>query len=608
MASTTTDTRYTFVECDGQKRQKHRKEAQSHVMREYMRKRRLKEVEEFQNSVVLPSQYVQMSPGHSPPRPLPDLKPLLQHVSEDVKTESSSPTASSMTNSEPPKDPPKAKWGRPALSSRSKRLLEGQDKTQQKPQHIAPKPLLHTIEKSSALSRADNGTATSPVRGDNQASSLSNKMSKLFGFPPKPPKRSAPLPSRLRASLSAMGLYSPQDSLTSYRKDTFGSLPVDMTDREFGLVDYWMSHSSDIYCVNGLTTNKHAYKMKDLMFPAAMSSPVAFETLVLLPAALHRASHQDYTAMLAEVHVRRSRVVRRINELIDRLVNELKLTGDEWLALMALIAMERLHGNADSGRLFGQVLWEIAVWKYERRMMWLIEDRVLTCYAWLNALWAFDPEPIAKDRKREDDVLLAEAAYDWTLKIMDEAKGLAIEESHAIARGESSRRYTMFRSGSGLYQILSASGLTEEILGLREWHKRSILRAKILLLIHLSLLSFRTTAPYRYEEFLINIEQAYHSFDMARSPDPLLLLLWVLLTQPTVSHLYTHGNIARITTPAAISGWPPMTRISNVMLAWLALDREANGSFIIPHLEPPEIARDLGFLPTDAYPPEWPAE
>lgn len=605
MASTTTDTRYTFVECDGQKRQKHRKEAQSHVMREYMRKRRLKEVEEFQNSVALPTDYAEMSPGHSPPRPLPDLKPLLQHVSDDIKQESSNPgnTTSTEPPKDAPKDPPKAKWGRPALSSRSKRLLEGQDKPQQKPQHIAPKPLLHTIERSSTLSRTDtvhSANSLSPVRTNSQTTSLSNKMSKLFGLPSKPPKRAAPIPSRLRASLSAMGLYSPQDSLTSYRKDTFGSLPVDMTDREFGLMDYWMSHSGDIYRLNGLTSNKQVCKMKDLMFPAAMSSPVAFETLVLLPAALHRAS-QD--TMLAEVHVRRSRVVRRLNELIDRLVNQLKLSGDEWLAMMGLIAMERLHGNADSGRLFGQVLWEIAIWKYERKMQWLLDDRIVTCYAWLNALWAFDLEPIAQDRKREDDVLLAESAYEWTNKIMDDARALTVEESHAIARGETSTRYMMFRSGSGLNQILSSNGLTEEILGPREFHKRGILRTNIILLIHLSLLSLRSTAPYRYEEFLATIEHTYHSLDMAHSSNPLLLLFWVLLNQPTVSTMYTHGNIARITSPAAISGWPPMTRISNVLLAWLALDRDPNGAFIIPHMEPSEIASDIGFLPTDSYPP-----
>lgn len=599
MASTTTDTRYTFVECDGQKRQKHRKEAQSHVMREYMRKRRLKEVEEFQNSVTLSPQYVQISPGHSPPRPLPNLKPLLQHMSNEIKPEPSN--TATISNPEPPKDPPKAKWGRPALSSRSKRLLEGQDKTQQKPQHIAPKPLLHTLEQSSVLSGPENARkkASPPcAHSESRITSFSNRISELFGLSSRGPERPAPLPSRLRASLSAMGLYSPQDSLTSYRKDAFGSFPVEMTDREFALVDYWMSHSSDIYAVNGLTPNKDAYKMKDLVFPAAMSSAVAFETLVLLPAALHRAS-QD--TMLAEVHVRRSRVVRRLNELIDRLVNELKLSGDEWLAMMGLIAMERLHGDADSGRLFGQVLWEIGVWKYERQMQWLLEDRFLTCYAWVNALWAFDPEPIA-EQKREDEVLLAEAAYDWTVKIMNDARAVTIDESEAITRGEPSTRRAMFQPDSGLYQILSPTGLSKDRLGVREFHKRSILRAKCLLLIHLSLLSFRSTAPDRYEEYLTSIQNAYHSFNVAQSPDPLLLLFWILLTQPTISHMYTHGNIARITSPASASGWPPMTQISNVLLAWLALGRDDDGSFIIPTMQPFEISADLGFLPTDSYP------
>ncbi|KAL9110348.1 MAG: hypothetical protein Q9227_005079 [Pyrenula ochraceoflavens] len=610
MTSPPADTRYTFVECDGQKKQKHRKEAQSHVMREYMRKRRLKEVQQFQNQAPQPSESVQTSPARSAPRPLPDLKPLLRNASKDLPAESSKP----VPEAKPPassKDPPKAKWGRPALSSRSKRLAEGQDNSQQKPQHIAPKPLaikpagspsstrIYPVRSSPALSTISSpSTASSSTLVDDASTvSLEETMTELVRKPKSPPKRFSPLSSTLRASLSAMGLYSPpQDSLSTFRRDAFSCYPIAMTDREALLVDYWMASSNDIFRVNELTQSKSLFKMKDLMFPAAMSSPAAFEMLVLLPAALHR-SHKD--AMFLDGPVRRARAVLQVNSIIDHLVNKSTLSGDDWLAIMAVIAMERLHGDQKAAQVFGQLLWEIALWKYERSMQWLMEERTFTCYAWINALWCFDPDPLAPNRKYEDNMLMTEASYVWTLKILRDALKLTMQEVQFAMQGHVTRRHTTFSHGTGLHRILSPVGLTEAELGLKEYRRRSVLRANVLLLIHLAFLHSSQSGVNRDEEFLVSLESSFVALDIANSPDPLLLLFWAMLNLPRAADSYAgvhaHAHIARITTPASSFAWPPMTHTSNLLFAWLSLDRGRDGTFFVPTVDAETVALDLGY-------------
>ena len=599
------NTRYTFVECDGQKKQKHRKEAQSHVMREYMRKRRLKEVQQFQNQSSPPSESVQTSPTRSAPRPLPDLKPLLRSASGNIVPEPSKKQADEPKVAAS-KDPPKAKWGRPALSSRSKRLLEGQDTLQQKPLTIAPKPIVSKTDSSPSSSQIDQSrsspssssiSSTSTLVSESSAAMLDEKMTALFRKPQSPPKRPAPLSSGLRASLSAMALFSPpQDSLSTYRRDAFSSYPVAMTDREIALVDYWMSFANDVFQVDGLTQSKRLFSMKNLMFPAAMSSPAAFEMLVLLPAALHRA-HKD--VMFSEAPIRRSRAVLQVNSIIDHLVNQLKLSGDDWLAIMAVIAVERIHGQRECSTVFGQLLWEIAVWKYERSMQWLIEDRTITCYAWINALWAFDPDPLAHDRKYEDNMLMAEASYKWTLIILRDALKLTMHETQLAMHGQILRRHTTFSKGSGLHRILSSVGLTEANLGVKEFRRRSVLRANILLLIHLAFLSSKQSGIDRDEEFLMSLENCSVELDIANSSDPLLLLLWAMLNLPLAARSYAgshaHAHISRITTPAASFGWPPMTQTSNLLFAWLALNQSQNGAYFLPTIDPVTIAKDIGY-------------
>ena len=99
---------------------------------------------------------------------------------------------------------------------------------------------------------------------------------------------------RQTLSRHANFVHSPSDQLTSFRREPFDSLPVDLRN-DHDLLAYWFDEFFQIMHLSGSPSIERTFFPKrDVFFSAAMTSPAAFETTILLYAMYHRAAVRGY--------------------------------------------------------------------------------------------------------------------------------------------------------------------------------------------------------------------------------------------------------------------------------------------------------------------------
>ena len=156
---------------------------------------------------------------------------------------------------------------------------------------------------------------------------------------------------RQTLSRHANFVHSPNDQLTRFRREPFDSLPVDLRN-DHDLLAYWFDEFPQIMHLSGSPSIARTFFPKrDVFFSAAMTSPAAFETTILLYAMYHRAAVCGYQdpQQVARLRPRLTRWALEATEPSNWTSKDLDGTA---VGIMSFGKAERMYGNAQIGQHF----------------------------------------------------------------------------------------------------------------------------------------------------------------------------------------------------------------------------------------------------------------
>lgn len=170
--------------------------------------------------------------------------------------------------------------------------------------------------------------------------------------PPSPESEACPSLSSSRSSSrshssSFSSATGPMDLLSSLRRDAFNSYPVRLSEQDHKLVDYWLEKFPTMIHLDADPRVESRFSpTRKVFFPAAMSSPWAFETTVLLFAALSFAKALGLTDT-QQTSLHRARALRLTKEHIQSLsARAVSIEGDsDMVAFLSLAVSENRYGD-----------------------------------------------------------------------------------------------------------------------------------------------------------------------------------------------------------------------------------------------------------------------
>lgn len=365
---------------------------------------------------------------------------------------------------------------------------------------------------------------------------------------------------------------SPLSPLSSLSREYFDSYPISLRPEDQDLVHYWFQHFGSMIGLDNSNIEQNFSPTTLVFFPAAMTSPWAFETTVLMFAAYHSAqragSRHAEMADRAVYHYRKA--ISLANAHLGSFVKDGKSGDEDMIALHSLAIAENMLGNRTQSKIHLQGLRR---YMRQRRLKGILAtshrtDLIFQHYGFMttdNCYLEAEYKSSVEAELRSD----VEALRTW----LDEARTWAFVQS---SMPQSSHRKTVFLPGTPLHDTLSRCG--KSLL-----HKCHQLYA--LILIHQTLLDCKVH-PGASETTLRHLSLVAGNLKLEKTTEPIPTLIWAMLMDKKLySPARTIFSVLRLAQPAKRLSLRSMSLISDALLSYLVFTRDPYGPLSFPVLD-----------------------
>jgi hypothetical protein len=377
----------------------------------------------------------------------------------------------------------------------------------------------------------------------------------------------------------------PQDYLTSLRRDTLNTLPVDLGQDQI-LVDYWFAELPHILQLDG---NPSIVRMlssgSNLLFSATLSSPEAFQSTILLWAMYHRAhvqgiKHSPHAERLRSSFIRWSIDVTNPSNWNGEHLEE---TG---MALLSSANAECLYGDQsmalqfyDRGRSW------FRRWRLSGSMWTSYHNVALKMLFWWYRVLNADSICCTRNYVVSEGNLFAhkhlEEDFETFWSFVHGARELAMQQSLMTMGSRTVRRRTEFRRGGSFHTLLQ---LRPSLARNTQRRRQFYCQFLVLCFVHAALLELKDSFM-ETETYLADLLQQTAKMDLTADEFPIFSLLWLFQEDQLLSYSAMAASVSaasQITLRLTDLG---LSLLNSALIAYLELDDGPAGAANLPYLE-----------------------
>ena len=390
---------------------------------------------------------------------------------------------------------------------------------------------------------------------------------------------------------SANPVHSPNDLLSSFRREPFDSLPVDLRN-DHDLLAYWLDEFPQIMQLAGNPSiEQRWFPKRDVFFSAAMTSSTAFETTILLYALYHRAAVSGYEdpQQFARLRPRLTRWALEATEPSNWTGENLEETA---IGIMSFGSAERLYGHAQIGQHFYD---RVRQWFRRWRLHtddWLSSQnvRLKILFWWYKMIGPDIPVYCGGGAPVHHQL---EEDFDTFWGFMQDIRELAVRQMVASTGDKRSKRRTFFGQDG---RFVSLFQLSPVILPGPKHRRHAYCQFVVLCFTHAGLLELQDSA-FGTEAWLRFLDQKLAS-PLSGDEYPAYSLLWLFQKCPYQTDVARFSQIYASSQIALRLNNTGLSILNRVLMAYLALDEAENWGASLPYLEK-SLFRGMVFEPDE---------